>query len=46
MDTNIITWIVTDGRTAKAPISKTMQKLTLTPYFEMQIDGDEVLFQD
>jgi hypothetical protein len=46
MDTNTIQWFVSDGRTAKAVINKTMQKLTLTPYFEMMTDGDEVIFED
>jgi len=46
MDTNTVNWMVEDGRTAKAPISRTMQKLTLTPYFEMMENEDQVLFED
>lgn len=44
MDKSSISWYVSDGRVAIAPISKLMRKLTLVPYFEMMETGDEVMF--
>lgn len=44
MNQNRITWITSDGRQDYALLTKKFQNLTLTPYFEMQIDNDSVLF--
>lgn len=46
MDYNVVTWFVSDGRTANAKINKRMQNLTLVPYFQMMKDGDKVCFEE